>query len=67
MPKDMGGYDQPYHAGAVRMGRNKEITDDFSFLTQAHEAIAKARTSANGKMKPVSGNGPKRTNRPLSV
>lgn len=68
MPNNMGGYDKPYHAGAIRMGRNKEITDDFSFLGQAHEAIAKARKSASGKMKPSAGNGSKKTTRPpLSV
>ena len=45
MPGNKGGYDVPYHAGSVPLGRNKEITDDFSLLGQVHEAVAKARTS----------------------
>lgn len=53
-----GGYDKPAHAGSTRMGRNKEITDDFTLLKQAHEATARARTSTkDGAMRPSIGNG----------
>ena len=47
MPGNKGGYDEPSHAGSTPMGRNKEITDDFSLLGQAGEAIAKARKSTS--------------------
>ncbi len=43
MPDINGGYDKPAHAGSTRFGRNKEITDDFSMLQQAGQALAGAR------------------------
>lgn len=53
MPGNMGGYEKPYHAGSIPFGRNKEITDDFSLLGQAHEAVAKSRKStAEGPLRP---------------
>jgi len=56
MPTINGGYDQPSHAGSTRLGRNKEITDEWSMLKQAGEAMARSRTSAAGKMRPSIGN-----------
>ena len=58
MPGINGGYDSPSHAGSTRMGRNKEIVDDFSLLQQAHVATDRARKStADGPMRPSIGNG----------
>lgn len=49
--------DKPYHSGAVRMGRNKEITDEFTMRDQAAAAISRARTSTkDGKLRPSIGN-----------
>lgn len=67
MPKS-GGYDQPYYSGDTRMGRNKELTDDFTLRAQAEEAFAKARKSATGSMKPSdTGDKPKEIDFPMSV
>lgn len=53
MPAKNGGYDKPEHAMSTRLGRNKEITDDFTMLAQADEAIKKARKSTKeGKIRP---------------
>lgn len=57
MPDINGGYDNPSHAGSSRMGRNKELTDDWTLLKQAHVATARARKStADGPMRPSIGN-----------
>ena len=54
LPKTTDGMlDSVYHSGSVRMGRNKEISDDFTLREQAKVAMANARTSTKqGKMKP---------------
>lgn len=45
---------KPYISTEVPMGRNKEITTDFTFDEQAKKAVAESRKSANdGKMKPA--------------
>lgn len=49
---DDGGRDKPYYSGDVRMGRNAELTDDFTLRRQAAEAIDKSRKSAKGSMAP---------------
>lgn len=71
MPDINGGYDKPTHAGATRFGRNKEITDEWTLLQQAHAATARARKSTkDGAMRPAIGNGtaaPKATKPGLSV
>lgn len=68
MPEN-GGYDRPYHSGDVRMGRNKEITDDFTLRKQAEEVIANSRKSVKeGAMKEGdNGTEKKHTYPPLSV
>ena len=63
-----GNQDQPYYSGAFPMGRNKEITDDFTMLNQAREAIEGSRKSATGKMNEADYGGEKVTTDPgLSV
>ncbi len=58
MPDINGGYDKPAHAGSTRFGRNKELTDEWTLLQQAHKATARARTSTkDGAMRPSIGNG----------
>lgn len=53
MPNKEGGYDKPYYSGSKVMGRNKELTNDWTLLTQAHEEIATTRKDTNsGKLKP---------------
>lgn len=67
MPDD-GGYDKPYYSGDVRMGRNKELTDDFTLRKQAAEAIDKSRKSAGSPTTPPDNRTDKHvTARPLSV
>lgn len=60
--------DQPYYSGAERMGRNKELTDDFTLRDQAAEAMAKSRKSAgiskSPNATPRDAGGPKKVTRP---
>ena len=58
MPSINGGYDKPAHSGSTRFGRNKELTDDWTLLQQAHAATARARKSTkDGAIRPSIGNG----------
>lgn len=67
MASQLGGYDTPYYAGAVRMGRNKEIVDDFTLLAQAHEAIARSRKDVSSPLATSIGNVSIGRNRPKTV
>ena len=66
---DDGGRDKPYYSGDVRMGRNAEISDEFTLKRQAAEAIDKARKSTkDGDLNPGDyGIEKKITDPPLSV
>lgn len=43
---------KPYIPTEVPMGRNKEITTDFTFQEQADKAVAESRKSASGQIRP---------------
>lgn len=68
MPEN-GGYDKPYYSGNKRMGRNKEITDEFTLEAQAARVIESSRKSTkDGAIKPGDYRTEKTiTNPPLSV